>query len=51
MPLTPPAAEGREPLPDIPFQEGEDDYAQLPDLSPEQTRLLIERVSVQEHRP
>ena len=49
--LAPPAAEGHETLPDIPFQEGEDDYAQLPDLTPEQTRLLLERVGSQENRP
>lgn len=44
--LVQPAVETtRETLPDTPFQEGEDDYAQLPNLSPEQARMVIERVS------
>ena len=38
-------------LPDTPFLEGEDDYAQLPDLSPEQAHRLFEQVSVQAPRP
>ena len=42
--LTAPAAELPQTLPDTPFQEGEDDYAQLPDLSPEEAHRLIERV-------
>ena len=46
--LVPAVVETRDALPDIPFQEGEDDYAQLPNLSPEQARMVIERVSRQE---
>jgi len=43
--LVPAAVETHDALPDTPFQEGEDDYAQLPNLSPEQARMVIERVS------
>jgi hypothetical protein len=46
--LVPAVVETRDALPDIPFQEGEDDYAQLPNLSPEQARMVIERVSRQD---
>jgi predicted anti-sigma-YlaC factor YlaD len=46
--LIPVAVETHDALPDTPFQEGEDDYAQLPNLSPEQARMVIERVSRQE---
>jgi hypothetical protein len=49
--LTPPAVETRDALPDTPFLEGEEDYAQLPNLSPEQAQMVIERVSSQEDRP
>jgi hypothetical protein len=49
--LTLPAAETHDALPDTPFQEGEDDYAQLPNLSPEQAQMVIERVSSQDDRP
>ena len=52
--LVQPAAEhgdARETLPDTPFQEGEEDYAQLPDLSPEQAHQLIQAVSAQAPRP
>ena len=43
--LAEPAAEtSHETLPDTPFQEGEDDYAQLPDLTPEEAHQLVERV-------
>lgn len=45
-----PAGETRDTLPDTPFQEGEDDYAQLPDLTPEQAQELVERVRTQ-YRP
>jgi hypothetical protein len=47
----PPVTDQRDPLPDTPFQEGEDDYAQLPNLSPEQARRVIERVSSEDIRP
>jgi anti-sigma factor RsiW len=49
--LAPPAADPHETLPDTPFQEGEEDYAQLPNLSPEQARKVIERVRSQDNRP
>jgi hypothetical protein len=49
--LTVPAADGRDSLPDTPFQDGEEEYAQLPNLSPEQAHTLIERVSSQDDRP
>ena len=49
--LAPFASDAHDPLPDTPFQEGEDDFAQLPSLSPEQAREVIERVSNQEDRP
>jgi len=49
--LAPAAADGHDPLPDTPFQQGEDDYVQLTDLSPEQAHILIQRVSAQDHRP
>jgi hypothetical protein len=49
--LAPAAFDAHDPLPDTPFQEGEDDFAQLPSLSPEQAQQLIERVSNQEDRP
>ena len=42
--LAAPAVDLPQTLPDTPFQEGEDDYAQLPDLSPEEAHRLIERV-------
>ena len=43
--LAQPVQETHETLPDTPFQEGDEDYAQLPNLSPEQTRMVIQRVS------
>lgn len=46
-----PAADVRDALPDTPFLEGEEDFAQLPNLSPEQAQQVIERVSNQENRP
>jgi hypothetical protein len=50
--LTPlPAMDPHDALPDTPFQEGEDDYAQLPNLSAEQARMVIERVRNQDDRP
>ncbi|MDR3672249.1 MAG: hypothetical protein P4L36_15480 [Holophaga sp.] len=49
--LATPALETHDALPDTPFQEGEEDYAQLPNLSPEQARIVIERVSSQDYRP
>jgi predicted anti-sigma-YlaC factor YlaD len=50
--LAEPAAETRETLPDVPFQEGgEDDYAQLPDLSPEEAHRILERVRTPQPRP
>ena len=49
--LVPYSLDTRDTLPDIPFQEGEDDYAQLPNLSPEQARMVIERVRGQNTRP
>ncbi len=49
--LVPVGADSHETLPDTPFQEGEDDYAQLPNLSPEQAREVIERVRSQDNRP
>jgi len=52
--LVQPAAEPadlRDALPDTPFQEGEEDYARLPDLSPEQAHILIQRVGAQTTRP
>jgi len=45
------AQDSRETLPDTPFQEGEEDYAQLPNLSPEEARRLIERVNSQSYQP
>jgi hypothetical protein len=43
--LAAPAGEAsHDALPDTPFQEGEDDYATLPDLTPEQAHQLVERV-------
>jgi hypothetical protein len=38
-------------LPDTPFMEGEEEYAQLPTLSPEQAHRLIQRISSQDPRP
>ena len=49
--LVPVSADSHETLPDTPFQEGEEDYAQLPNLSPEQARMVIERVRNQDDRP
>lgn len=50
--LAPPAAtDSHEPLPDIPFQEDDEDFAQLPNLSPEQTRQVLEQVRSQENHP
>jgi hypothetical protein len=49
--LAAPAVEAaHETLPDTPFQEGEDDYAQLPDLTPEEAHQLVERVRTR-YRP
>jgi len=48
--LVPASLDSHETLPDTPFQEGEEDYAQLPNLSPEQARKVIERVR-QDIRP
>ena len=42
--LVQPAPELPATLPDTPFQEAEDDYAQLPSLSPEEAHRLVERV-------
>jgi predicted phosphoribosyltransferase len=49
--LVQPAQEVPVTLPDTPFQEVEDDYAQLPNLSPEEAHRLIERVNNQTPRP
>ena len=49
--LVPTAVDGHETLPDTPFQEGEDDFAQLTELSPEQARKVIEQVRNQDNRP
>jgi len=49
--LVQPAADSHETLPDTPFLEGEEDYAQLPNLSPEQAHQLIQRVGGQEAQP
>lgn len=49
--LVPASLDVHDPLPDTPFQEGEEDYAQLPNLSPEQARKIIEQVSTQDNRP
>jgi hypothetical protein len=49
--LVPVSLDNHETLPDTPFQEGEEDYAQLPNLSPEQARQVIERVRSQDIRP
>jgi hypothetical protein len=49
--LVPVSADSHETLPDTPFQEGEEDYAQLPNLSPEQAQKVIERVRNQDNRP
>jgi hypothetical protein len=46
-----PAVQEHDALPDTPFLEGEEDYAQLPNLSPEQAHQLIERVRGEEARP
>jgi hypothetical protein len=46
-----PAPDTRETLPDTPFQEGEEDFALLPNLSPEETRRLMERVSSPSNQP
>lgn len=42
--LSLPPAESPQPLPDMPFTEGEDDYVQLTNLSPEEANRFIERV-------
>ncbi len=44
VPLAP-APDIRETLPDTPFQEGDEDLALLPNLSPEEAQRLMERVS------
>ncbi len=49
--LAPVNVDVQDPLPDTPFQEGEDDYAQLPNLTPEQAQQIIERVSSADDRP
>jgi hypothetical protein len=49
--LVQPAPESHETMPDTPFKEAEDDYAQLPNLSPEEARRLIEQVQGQAPRP
>jgi hypothetical protein len=49
--VVPAAAEVHETLPDAPFREAEDDYAQITDLSPEQARTLMERVRGRSQRP
>ena len=49
--LAPAGTDLRDALPDTPFLEGEEDFAQLPNLSPEQAQEVIERVSSQENRP
>jgi hypothetical protein len=48
--LVPVSLDSHVTLPDTPFQEGEEDYAQLPNLSPEQARKVIEQVR-QDIRP
>ncbi|MGA2081294.1 MAG: hypothetical protein ABSH53_11865 [Holophaga sp.] len=51
--LAPPPAVAypHEALPDTPFQEGEDDYAQLPEMTPEEAHRFMERVRSRETRP
>jgi hypothetical protein len=49
--LVPVSLDSHDTLPDTPFQDGEEDYAQLPNLSPEQARKVIERVRNQDNRP
>jgi hypothetical protein len=49
--LVQPVLEPHDALPDTPFQEGEDDYAQLPNLSPEEANRFLERVRSRDHRP
>jgi hypothetical protein len=49
--LVQPSPEPRETMPDTPFREAEDDYAQLPNLSPEEARRLVEQVQGQVPRP
>jgi len=49
--LVPVSFDSHETLPDTPFQEEEEDFAQLPNLSPEEARKLIERVRTQDNRP
>jgi hypothetical protein len=49
--LVQPAPEPHVALPDTPFLEGEEDYAQLPDLNPEQVHRFMERVRAQDNRP
>ena len=46
-----PAAETHEALPDTPFQEGEDEYAQLPEMTPEEAHRFMERVRSRSPRP
>ena len=45
------AVDYRDPMPDTPFQEGEEDYVQLTNLSPEETHRLMERVRAPEQVP
>jgi len=49
--LAPATVETHDTLPDTPFLEGEEDYVQLPNLSPEEAHALIERVRSQDSRP
>ena len=46
-----PAVDLRETLPDTPFREAEDDYAQISALSPDQARALVEKVSARPQHP
>ena len=49
--LVPVSFDSHETLPDTPFQEGEEEFAQLPNLSPEQAQKVIEQVRTQDDRP
>jgi hypothetical protein len=49
--LAQPLPDTHETLPDTPFTEGEEEYAQLPTLSPEQAHRLIQQISSQDPRP
>jgi hypothetical protein len=49
--LVQPPAETRETLPDAPFQEADDDYTHINELSPEQAHVLLERVRTPAQHP